>query len=899
MPEITDPRLLAELGGAPPPAAMPRAPGGLVPIGPPIPRRPPDPPSGYEPAPGGLRPTPGGPADPNKPDRGSLPQGWERGPDGVARPIPGLPATVTDPKTADPKLTESENTAAFLATRVAGGIKDINTALRGNPAANKPGVGATVAGVFGDEARNWANSPARRQIENAQLDVLDAALTLGTGAAYTPDQLQNYRKAYFPTLTDDPKTIAAKQLRLRRLLEAAKLKAGKAAPQIDEALAAIGGMQEGEEPEIDPETGLMVVPIVGGRRSPPPDDDILVTKRDLRPLGIGLGGVAEAVGDTLGVVSNPFNAGVNWLTGSNLSTDMGESLRNTLGLPNPENNTERLINAINYGGTSALGLAGAARAAVPMARGALQSGLSRFAASPLTDMLAGSSGATGAELARQSGAGPVGQVAAGLLGGGASLPVSAGINALARPRMPQVQTPLTRAGQAEGVTVNRAMVDPDIQNRVTGVEATMAGGPIVRRNMNAVGGQIERRVNALGQGGQAMEPNVAGQTVQRAGERYIKNSGKTFKQRYDALDKETTGLKLPPNTSLSQVDGIISKLSETPGINQKEIAYLQSLRGDLEKDLSVGALRRMRTKLRKDIAKGELTFGESEADVLSVMNAASEDIAAGLAAAGKGGLAKRFRQVDADYRDRMTFINGTVQKLVGRRNANLPPEKVFANFKAMASPKGDNAGLARMIRLMEPEEQADIAATFADALGKNGKGDFSTAHFLSQVEKLPPAARANLFGPDGAKSIENLRVLAKEHARVMGGLNNSRTGVANDWRSGLLSIVFGSGAGILTESGVKGLAAAAGVMAAKGSRDAISARLLMSTDVQKWLRTAPRTSSPKAISAHIDRLKAIATREPALAGQIEQLQQAAMRAANDNVRAAAAGSSDKKEQQRR
>jgi len=60
--------------------------------------------------------------------------------------------------------------------------------------------------------------------------MLDAALTLGTGAAYTKEQLEGYRTSYFPQLGDDEQTIKAKAQRLNNLVEAAYSKAGRAAP---------------------------------------------------------------------------------------------------------------------------------------------------------------------------------------------------------------------------------------------------------------------------------------------------------------------------------------------------------------------------------------------------------------------------------------------------------------------------------------------------------------------------------------------------------------------------------------------------------------------------------------------------------------------------------------------
>jgi len=73
-----------------------------------------------------------------------------------------------------------------------------------------------------DTAANIATPENRQKVEAAQLDILDAALTLGTGAAYTKEQLEGYRKSYFPQLGDKPETIRDKQDRLNNILEAAK-----------------------------------------------------------------------------------------------------------------------------------------------------------------------------------------------------------------------------------------------------------------------------------------------------------------------------------------------------------------------------------------------------------------------------------------------------------------------------------------------------------------------------------------------------------------------------------------------------------------------------------------------------------------------------------------------------
>lgn len=759
-----------------------------------------------------------------------------------------------------------------------------------------------------DSLERGFSSDQRKNADTYAAEFIAATLRKESGAAISPQEFQSQYARYFPQPGDGPEQMQIKRQLREQALEAIRDQAGNLvdAPTTPVTLTDEQAREELRQRVARGDKAADTISWLLSIQRPPTQeqiDAIIANEGNRNPkvgeyegehpywrsFKVGLGGVAEGVGDVLGLVSDPFVAGVNAATGSNLTPDLGTNLRELFGLPAPESNQELLVSAVNRGGTAALSGAGLARGIASGVTGVAQNALGRFASAPLTDMAAGSSAAASAELARQAGAPPAVQLGAGLVGGAASLPVAGRVNALmGAPPRPVSQ--LAQAGQAEGVTVNRAMLDPRVQNRVTGVEATMAGGPMVRGAMNRVGSQIEERVQALGQGGQALDESVAGQTVQTAAKRFIETSGREAKRLYDRAEQASAGVKVAPVKSNAILDEMIGRLSETANTNSAEIAFLQGLKGDFSKSLSVGALRDIRTTLRKKIAKGELTFGQNEARVLEIMDAAADDIASGLAAAGKRGAAAMFKRADEQYAQRMDFIKNTIQRVVGKRDANLPPEKVFSNLKAMASPKGDAAGLARMMRSMDPDEQVDIAATFADALGKNGKGEFSTAHFLSQVEKLPRSARVNVFGPQGARSIDNLVVLAKEHARVTGGFNSSRTGVANDYRSWLANLVFGGGTGLVTESGLAALGAAAGGMAVKSGRDVVNARLLMSPNVQKWLRSAPRSTDPKAINSHFDRLKALATREPAISEEINQLGQAIMRAANENAAAPAAAS---------
>lgn len=128
---------------------------------------------------------------------------------------------------------ESERTSGFLTSRLQNALSQINQVVTKNPSAASPKLGAEAVKLFtgSDYLKNLTNPATRQQVEAAQLELLDSALTLGTGAAYTREQLMNYQKSYFPQLGDKPSTVADKQERLKALLNAAKIKAGRAAPE--------------------------------------------------------------------------------------------------------------------------------------------------------------------------------------------------------------------------------------------------------------------------------------------------------------------------------------------------------------------------------------------------------------------------------------------------------------------------------------------------------------------------------------------------------------------------------------------------------------------------------------------------------------------------------------------
>lgn len=177
----------------------------------------------------------------------SAPAGYRWGATGNLEFIPGGPADPASRSQSRGAPTEGERKAATLLSRLDFSLRQLEQSVKENPDSASPNLGAEVVRnipLIGGPAANAITPASRQRVEAAQLDILDAALTLGTGAAYTKEQLEGYRRSYFPQIGDSEDTIADKSERLNNVVSAARIAAGRAAPDAappKEAAGSTGG----------------------------------------------------------------------------------------------------------------------------------------------------------------------------------------------------------------------------------------------------------------------------------------------------------------------------------------------------------------------------------------------------------------------------------------------------------------------------------------------------------------------------------------------------------------------------------------------------------------------------------------------------------------------------------
>lgn len=828
------------------------------------------------------------------------------------------------------QTTESERTAGFLATRVGGGIDDL---MRIGGDANKaPSLSEAMfskSGMLG----NYGLSGNRQRVNNAQLDILDAALTLGTGAAYTKEQLEGYRQSYFPQPGDEEGTIDDKRRRLLRLLEAAKLKAGASAPQIDKALQAFGA--PAVDLQVEAGSKGTVSPTGEGQFATPADKEYTAVIRnavskgagmedlDLLAAQYGYGSFSKgADADQWRQMLKLRDQGKPYAIGDVRSGFKGPSLVGTLAATPGGAAAIAAANTLTAGTLDEIGgaLGGdaeqiqeakdASRAAHPVAsvagdlagaglQAAALGPLARMAPAPVANAFARLSPAARGAIGGGAAGGAYGagenndnRLAGLLLGGG----LGAGTGAVAgrvfggRGGGPGAggptpeQAALAQAAEAEGVPTNLAMFDPSQATKLGALESTMAGNRTINAGLDATENAIEGRVARLGANGTPVERETLGNTIGEAGRNALAGERRRLGDVYTRANDVSRGMQAETPEAVGVIDRAITALAENPNANATKIANLQRIRADFVDPngnlipKSIASIRDLRTTLRDAINEGNLTMTRDDRLASQIVDAASNDMSRALQDNAPQA-AKLFKQADDGWRAISQEENQVWDKVLGPADRPKSGGAVMATIQTMLR---DNAGdLSRVWQRLSPVEQRDAAATLAEGLGRTADdGTFSVARFLSQTDKLKPEQRRIVFGDEGARSIANLRTLSRAFQDSTSSVNRSRSGVVGNFNNFLRDLVTGGGvlgAGGFAAGGGQGAMTGAGlggsILAARGLGRLLSARAMMSPDLSRWMATAAQARTPGAVANQIGKLSIVAKRDPALSQDIQSLHQ--------------------------
>jgi hypothetical protein len=201
-------------------------------------------------------------------------------------------------------------------------------------------------------------------------------------------------------------------------------------------------------------------------------------------------------------------------------------------------------------------------------------------------------------------------------------------------------------------------------------------------------------------------------------------------------------------------------------------------------------------------------------------------------------------------------------------------EQVFLDFERMANNRGDSVNFRRQMSSLAPEEANAFRSLvihrmgLANAGAQNADGDaFSIGKFLTRWNDMTPQARTVLFG--NAEMRDDMTALARLAERVKGSealRGHSNTGAIN------INDKTTHGLAVAAIAALTGHPLVAAAAAAPVVYQRWSAQILTSPRLLRWLARAPKKPNIQAQRSHILALRSVARAEPAIAGDIFQLQ---------------------------
>ena len=492
-----------------------------------------------------------------------------------------------------------------------------------------------------------------------------------------------------------------------------------------------------------------------------------------RGIGLAARDVAEGAAGLAGIVTDPIGAGVNRaseffggpsLSSQNLREDVGAFLTN-IGVPEPEGLTEEIASRINQavvggGGSIGIGTQLARGSGVTRAVGdVLQSNRAIQGASAVTGVGAG-------EAAREAGAGPGGQVIAGLTGA-----IAPGVVASRGPE--------TIRGAFRGGEAGRQRVAENIESfRTAGTEPTVAqategrlaraaesllsrspgGAGVITRTARGqaddLGAELERRAVQLV--GRAPSGEQAGRAIEEGVRRNFMRRFRDVQRRLwgqvDEASDSSRRIRVDNyRRTLDDIGRPIEGAEATSG--RLTNATIRGLADDLGVDAADGtlpyqAVSALRSRLGERLNSVNLTDDIDRATIKRLYGSLTEDIRDSLDDPKALSAWRRANRHTAAGHDRIERIEAVIKRKGG-------PERIFQ--AAMSGTKDGATTLRSLMQSLPVAGRRMVTSAVLRRLGvarassQNATGDaFSTETFLTNWNNLSREAKRTLFDRQGA-----------------------------------------------------------------------------------------------------------------------------------------------------
>lgn len=464
--------------------------------------------------------------------------------------------------------------------------------------------------------------------------------------------------------------------------------------------------------------------------------------------------------------------------------------------------------------------------------------------------LAGAMGGGASETAAQMGAGPGGQMVAGLAGGVVVPTFMAGTAGAIRQAL--AGSAAKRAAARESQSILNAAAGGDVATlgQITkgGAGATIQGA---LRNLPGAGQRLgaafERQTEGLAQQAERIgtrlsprgSPTTAGRAIQRGIEEgFLPTFRAQSKQLYDRafrlVPENAPVVPLRTRLLFNEINASPSASQVFSGLDNPQIrTWADELANALDQNpqgIPFAVIKDFRSRLGEMLSGADLVDAPLR-DIKRLYGAVSDDMQGAIAQhGGREGL-QAWQRASKYWKAGSDRIENVLQPIVDKRTPELA-------FNAIMSGSKEGATILRStLRSLGPSERRLVAATVLKNIGKASPGAqdaagsvFSPERFLTNWSRFAPEARSALFEGIDPRVTQDLNQLAKaaEIIKSSSKVMANPSGTAQN--NAFWAIVSGIGTGAMF-GGVKGAATGAAV----GGGPYLAARMFTSPKMVHWL----------------------------------------------------------------
>jgi hypothetical protein len=616
-------------------------------------------------------------------------------------------------------------------------------------------------------------------------------------------------------------------------------------------------------------------------------------------LGIGGRAMLGGAGDLVGLGLAPLQ----WLeTGHPFGPSIGDAMADRFGLPTAETDNERLASAGIRGATGALLTAGAgsSMASLPGVTGRVGAVL---ADAPLATGLSGASAGSAGEYARQHGAGAGGQLAAalaaGLLAPGALAAGGKVVGAFA-PMAEREISPVMQAFDRQRVPALPADVGGTTTRMATGaIKSTLGGASIydaAQASINAARAARDRIASSIGN---VTDTTGMGMSAKRGAQSFLDTTKSKGGSLYEAIPigetrpavLSSSKTKLAELTAGLESNPELSKVLEDPQMRriadgimgktvQEPTGLLDAAGNPIMRTVQKGGalswedLKTFRTRIGEKTDGIVLQSDTPQANLKALYGALTRDMEA--TAKDEGPKAyTAFTRANNYWSARQKRIEDVIAPILGKDGANTPSEAAAA-INSWVNNKGDFIRTAQALRSLPEEEANTVRATIFSKLGDASAGRqdlagnvFSPSDMLTHWNKISDRVKTVLFpGEQYRKDIEDILTVANAQKNAVRFANTSHTETARH-----IGNTIAGGVGVTTAFLTHSNAVGAGAWIATTAAELFGGKLLSNPNVARWIASSVKKPNAAAQLAHINRLTALATKNPTIANDVLTLQE--------------------------